>query len=152
MANHHTRENPVPTRDDRTQLEHWVWRPKTDHRLALRARIVLLSAQGLSDGTVARKLDITRQTVNKWRRRFLEYGCDGLMDEPRSGKPRTVTDEDIKRVIVATLEQTPSDGTRTMAAHCGLSPATVNRIWRTYGLQPHRTENLKLSNDQRSVS
>ena len=95
----------------------------------------------------------TRETVGKWRRRFIEKGCDGLLDEPRPGAPRTVTDADVERVVTMTLESMPRDATqwstRSMAKASGMSSATVNRIWRAFGLQPHRTETFKLSADPR---
>lgn len=151
MANHHTREAPAPSVQERADLERWVRRPKTAQGLAMRARIVLEASQGLSDSEVAQKLGVTRQTVHKWRHRFLERGCEGLLDEPRPGTPRTISDDDVERVIVSTLEETPRDAThwstRSMAAHCGLSSASVSRIWRAFGLQPHRSETFKLSRD-----
>ena len=151
MANHFTRQNPTPTTEEQAQLERWSRRPKTAQALAMRARIVLSSAEGFSDTQVAEKLDITRPTVSKWRRRFLEQGCDGLIDEQRPGAPRTISDDEIERVITATLEQTPRDAThwstRSMAKQCGISSATVNRIWRAFALQPHRFETFKLSKD-----
>ncbi len=131
MANHHTREIPTPTAEERAQLERWAKRPKTAQALALRARIVLGSAEGFSDAQVAERLGITRPTANKWRRRFLERGCDGLIDEVRPGAPRTISDDDIERVITETLENTPRDAThwstRSMARQCGISSTTVNR-------------------------
>ncbi len=151
MANHHTRA--VPEIDDvqRVELERWLRRSKTGQALALRARIVLASGEGESDVGVAARLGTTRETVGKWRRRFVEKGCDGLLDEPRPGAPRTVGDADVERVVTMTLESMPRDATqwstRSMAKACGLSSATVNRIWRAFGLQPHRTETFKLSAD-----
>ena len=155
MANHYTREIPVPTTEEQAQLERWAKRPKTAQALAMRARIVLISAKGLSDAQIAEKLDITRPTVNKWRHRFLERGCDGLIDEKRPGAPRKISDDDIEQVITATLEQTPRDAThwstRSMAEKCGISSTTVNRIWRTFALQPHRSETFKLSKDPQFI-
>ncbi len=155
MANHYTREIPTPTTEEQSQLERWARCPKTAQALAMRARIVLVSADGYSDSQVAEKLNITRPTVNKWRRRFLERGCDGLIDEKRPGAPRSISDDDIERVITTTLEQTPRDAThwstRSMAQQCGISSTTVNRIWRAFALPPHRCETFKLSKDPQFI-
>lgn len=155
MANHYTRDNPQPTDQEMEQLERWVRRRKTAQALALRARIIIHSASGFSDQQVADKLTITRATVNKWRHRFLERGCEGLMDERRPGAPRTITDDDVERVIVTTLEQTPRDAThwstRGMAKQCGISQTTVSRIWNAFALQPHRVETFKLSKDPQFI-
>ena len=117
----------------------------------LRARIVLQTTAGKSDMEVAGQLGTTRATVGKWRRRFLRDGCDGLLDEPRPGAPRTIGDDDVERVVVQTLETIPAGAThwstRSMAKACGLSAATVSRIWRAFGLKPHRCETFKLSRD-----
>ena len=151
MANHHTRVVPEIDDGQREELERWLRRSRTGQALALRARIVLASAEGGSDVSVAARLGTTRATVGKWRRRFIEKGCDGLLDEPRPGAPRTVGDADVERVVTTTLESMPRGATqwstRSMARACGLSSATVNRIWRAFGLQPHRTETFKLSAD-----
>ena len=151
MANHHTRAVPEIDDGQREELERWLRRSKTGQALALRARIVLASAEGESDMGVAARLGTTRETVGKWRRRFIEKGCDGLLDEPRPGAPRTVSDADVERVVTMTLESMPRGATqwstRSMAKACGMSSATVNRIWRAFGLQPHRTETFKLSAD-----
>lgn len=136
---------------DRTILERWIRRPKTAQALALRARIVLRCAEGHSNGDVADHLGITRQTVGKWRSRYLRSGVDGLLDEPRPGAPRTITDEDVERVLTLTLESKPKDATywstRSMAQASGLSQSAISRIWRAFALQPHRTETFKLSTD-----
>ena len=151
MANHFTRENPTLSVEQQAVLERWVRRPKTSQALALRARIILASAAGESDVAIARQLRTTRETVGKWRRRFLKVGCDGLLDEARPGAPRRISDDDVERVITQTLESTPTDAThwstRSMAKACGLSPSAVGRIWRAFALQPHRTETFKLSSD-----
>lgn len=151
MANHHTREIPMVTGDQREQLQLWLRRQKTSQALALRARIILNSAEGHSDQAVAEALSTTRATVGKWRRRFLHQGCDGLLDEPRPGTPRSIGDDEIERVVVRTLETLPRAGTqwstRSMARACGLSPATVSRIWQAFALKPHRSETFKLSRD-----
>ena len=151
MPNHHTREIPEPSSEQREELERWLRRQKTAQSLALRARIVLESAKGKSDQAVAVQLGTTRVTVGKWRRRFLKRGCDGLFDEPRPGAPRKISDEEVERVVVRTLETLPKGATqwstRSMAKECGLSFATVSRIWRAFGLKPHRSETFKLSKD-----
>ena len=127
--------------------------PPTDDEpgLAQRARIILRCAAGLSTAAVAADLQITRQTVGRWRRRFLARRVDGLVDEPRPGTPRRVSDAQVERVIAQTLETCPRDAThwstRTLAAQVDLSHSTVGRVWRAFGLQPHRSETFKLSTD-----
>ena len=136
---------------ERETLERWVRRPKTAQALALRARMILGCAEGRSNIAVAADLGVSDATVGKWRARFLERSLDGLSDEPRSGRPRAVTDDDVERVIMLTLETTPQDAThwstRSMSQRSGLSHNTVSRIWRAFGLQPHRTAAFKLSAD-----
>ncbi len=144
--------SPLQVSDsDRAILERWLRRPKTAQALAKRAQIVLSCAEGQSNGAVAEQWGLTRQTVGKWRSRFLRTGVDGLLDEPRPGAPRTITDEDVERVITLTLESTPEDAThwstRSMARASGLSQSAISRIWRAFALQPHRTETFKLSSD-----
>ena len=149
------RGRPIPavvlTDEERTTLERWTRRPKTAQALAMRARIILASANGLPITTVAGQLNATRVTVGKWRARFLEQRLDGLLDEARPGAPRTITDEDVERVVAMTLESAPRDAThwstRSMAAASGLSQSAVSRIWRAFALQPHRVETFKLSKD-----
>ena len=151
MANHYTRQVPEISEQQRQELQRWLRRRKTAQALALRARIVLQCAEGASDLAVAAALGTTRATVGKWRRRFLASGCDGLLDEPRPGTPRTVSDEDVERVVTLTLESLPHGATqwstRSMAEASGLSRATVSRIWRAFALKPHRSETCKLSKD-----
>ena len=151
MANHYTRQVPEISEQQRQELQRWLRRRKTAQALALRARIVLQCAEGASDLAVAAALGTTRATVGKWRRRFLASGCDGLLDEPRPGTPRTVSDEDVERVVTLTLESLPRGATqwstRSMAEASGLSRATVSRIWRAFALKPHRSETFKLSKD-----
>jgi transposase len=126
-------------------------RPTTAQGMAMRARIVLECSSGADNGVVAARLGVCAATVGKWRRRFIEHGVDGLRDNPRPGAPRTVTDDDVERVITLTLETTPRDAThwstRSMAARTGMSQPTISRIWRAFGLQPHRVETFKLSTD-----
>lgn len=139
------------TEEERTTLERWSRRPTTAQGLAARARIVLLCAQRLTNLEVAERSGASRIRVGRWRQRFLRDRLDGLLDEPRPGAPRKVSDEDVERVITLTLETTPKDAThwstRSMAARSGLSQSAVSRIWRAFSLQPHRTETFKLSND-----
>jgi transposase len=136
---------------DRAQLVAWSRRPKTAQALAMRSRIVLLAADGLSNTAIAGQLRIRQHTVGKWRRRYLESGLDGLLDEPRPGTPRKLSDQDIERVLTLTLESTPADAThwstRSMAARAGLSRASIHRIWQAFSLAPHRSETFKLSRD-----
>jgi transposase len=136
---------------ERAELEGWARRRKTAQALALRARIVLRAAAGSSNTAIAAELGIAKHTVGKWRERFAKDRLEGLQDQPRSGAPRTVTDGRVAGLLVRTLEATPEDAThwstRSMAAACGLSPATVQRVWRAFGLKPHRTEGFALSSD-----
>jgi len=136
---------------ERAELGSLANRRKTAQALALRARIVLACAEGGQNKVIAAHLGLDRQTVGKWRRRFFEHRLDGLRDEPRSGTPRTIDDARIEAVIVRTLETLPPDAThwssRSMARESGLSISTVQRIWRAFGLQPHRLETFKLSTD-----
>src|SRR4051812_46119618 len=136
---------------EQAELEGWARRRKMAQALALRARIVLRAAAGSSNTAIAAELGIAKHTVGKWRERFAKDRLEGLQDQPRSGAPRTVTDERVAGLLVRTLEAAPEDAThwstRSMAAACGLSPATVQRIWRASGLKPHRTEGFALSSD-----
>jgi transposase len=141
--------------EEREQLESWARRRKSAQALAERARIVLLAAEGLKNTQIAERLSLNRSTVKKWRLRFAADRLDGLLDEPRPGRPRTVTDAQLEEVIIKTLESTPRDAThwstRSMAAQVGLSQTAVSRIWRAFGLQPHRQETWKLSRDPQFV-
>jgi transposase len=146
---------PIPpltiTDEERQALERWARRPTTAQALAQRARVILECAANRTNTQVARRLRLTKQTVGKWRTRFLAKRLDGLLDEPRPGAPRTVSDTKVEQVVTLTLESKPRDAThwstRAMAARSGLSQSTVSRIWRAFGLQPHRTETFKLSPD-----
>jgi transposase len=136
---------------DRAALEGWTRRRKTAQGLAMRARIILACAEaGTTNGAVARALGVSRQTVATWRRRFAERP-DGLLDEPRPGASRRITDAQIERAVVTTLESTPANAThwstRSLAQAVGLSQSAVVRIWHAFGLQPHRRETFKLSRD-----
>ena len=141
----------VLTEDERAELEGWVRRRKSAAGLALRARIVLAAADGGSNVELADRLELDRNTIRKWRNRFAEKRCDGLLDEPRPGRPRVVGDEQIEALITATLESAPPDAThwstRSMAEHLGLSQSMVSRVWRAFGLAPHKQDSWKLSKD-----
>jgi transposase len=136
---------------ERVELRALVSRRKTAQALALRARIILACAHGGENREVAARLEIDKDTVGKWRRRFIEHRIDGLRDAPRCGAPRTIEDARIEAVIVRTLESAPKNAThwssRGMAKASGLSTSSVQRIWRAFGLQPHRLETFKLSTD-----
>src|SRR5947209_1445906 len=140
-----------PTDDEREALERWTRRPTTAQALAQRARVILACASGRTNTRVARELRLTKQTVGKWRSRFVAARLDGLLDEPRPGAPRRISDAQVEQMVTLTLEATPREAThwstRAMAARCGLSQSTISRIWRAFGLQPHRTETFKLSRD-----
>src|SRR3954468_14051893 len=143
---------PIELSDqERVRLEAWARRRSSAQALAQRSRIVLLAADGRKNVEIARELGVHRPMVTKWRNRFAEQRLDGLADEPRPGRPRTITDEQVEEVIVRTLETTPKDAThwstRSMAKQVGLTQNAVLRIWHAYGLQPHRQETFKLSKD-----
>ena len=146
---------PIPpltiTEEQRSMLENWARRPKTAQALAMRARIILACGAGKPNTVVARQVGVRQPTVSKWRSRFLSEGLEGLLDEPRPGTPRRVSDAKVEKVLTTTLESLPRDAThwstRSLAQQSGLSHSTVSRIWRAFGLQPHRSETLKLSKD-----
>jgi transposase len=141
----------VLSEDERRALEGLRRRRKTAQALALRAAIVLGCADGKSNGDVAKALRVTRQTVGKWRARFAAERLEGLLDEPRPGAPRKISDEAVERVVTTTLETTPKGAThwstRGLAEKLGYSHMTIARIWRAFGLRPHRSEKFKLSPD-----
>src|SRR5204862_6460479 len=128
--------------EEREVLERWARRPKTAQALAFRCRVVLAAAEGRSSIEIADELGCTASTVGRWRVRFAARRLDGLHDEPRPGKPRTISDEQVERVIVKTLEEQPDEAThwstRSMAAATGMSQSAVSRIWRALGLKPHQ--------------
>jgi transposase len=140
---------------ERETLESWVRRRNSAQALALRARIVLDCASGLTNTVVASRRQVSKQMVGKWRGRFVAHRLQGLLDEPRCGAPRKVTDTQIEAVIVRTLESVPKDAThwstRSMAQASGLSHMTIQRIWNAFGLEPHRSETFKLSSDPQFV-
>ena len=137
--------------DEREALERLSGRGRTNRQLAFRARIILRSGAGRSNKQIARELRCAAATVGIWRRRFVERGLSGLQDEPRPGVERTVTDDQVESIVVKTLESVPKGcthwSTRSMAKHVGLSHNTIARIWRTFGLKPHRTKTFQISDD-----
>lgn len=141
----------VLTADERAELEGWARRRTSAAGLATRARIVLAAADGGSNTDLAQRLGLAITTVRRWRNRFAVDRLDGLLDEPRPGRPRVVGDEQIKDLITATLETTPPDAThwstRSMAEHLDLSQSMVSRVWRAFGLAPHKLDSWKLSKD-----
>ena len=145
----------VLTDEERETLERWARRPKSAQMLALRCRIVLAAADGQSNLQIAERFDCHPNTAGKWRRRFAQLRIDGLHDEPRPGKPRTITDDDVERVIVKTLEETPTDAThwstRSMANATGMSQTAIRRIWGAFGLKPHLVDEFKVSPDPQFI-
>ena len=139
------------TDDERAELEGWAKRRTSAAGLAVRSRIVLAAADGDSNTVLAQRLGLSITTVRRWRNRFVIDRCDGLLDEPRPGRPRVVGDERIKELITATLETTPPAAThwstRSMAEQLGLSQSMVSRVWRAFGLAPHKQDSWKLSKD-----
>jgi len=145
--------NMIP--EEKEKLTLLARRPKSAQAMAMRARIVLGCEEGWTNGTVAKKLHVTGATVCKWRERFRVNRLEGLLDEPRPGAPRSVTDTQVEEVITKTLESMPDNGThwstRSMANKTGLTQTAIVRIWRAFGLQPHRVENFKFSKDPQFV-
>jgi transposase len=143
------------TDDERARLEVWTRRRTSAQALALRSRIVLLAAEGLNNTEIAGRLGVHRNVAGKWRSRFVEHRLAGLTDAPRPGRPRTVSDAQVEEVIVKTLETTPRDAThwstRSMAKEVGLTQSAVQRIWKAFGLQPHRQQTWKLSKDPQFI-
>ena len=137
--------------EEQERLQSLAHRARSQSALARRARVVLACAEGLDNKMVAKKLRCSTGMVSKWRGRFLKARLEGLYDEPRPGAPRKVTDAQVERVVIQTLESTPRGqthwSTRELAKATGLSRMTISRIWRAFGLQPHRTESFKLSPD-----
>jgi transposase len=145
----------ILTDEERETLGRWSRRAKSSQALALRCRIVLACATGATNKQVAAELGVSLPTVGKWRSRFVTRRLEGLVDEPRPGAPRTITDEQVEAVVVATLEETPTDATHwsraSMAKRSGLSKSTVGRIWKAFRLKPHLTDTFKLSSDPQFI-
>jgi transposase len=139
------------TEGEREQLQSWSRRRTTAQALALRSRIVLAAAEGQPSSQIARNIEVSVATVRKWRNRFATHRLDGLLDEPRPGRPRTITDQKVDEVITTTLESTPADAThwstRSLARQVGLTHTAVGEIWRAFGLKPHLQDKFKLSGD-----
>jgi transposase/transposase-like protein len=137
--------------EERGTLERWARRRNSSQALAVRSRIVLGSAEGLTNVAVAARCGVEPHTVAKWRRRFLERRLDGLVDDPRPGRPAGISTDQVEDVVVATLESTPKNATHwsraKMAERSGLSKSTIGRIWKAFELKPHRADGFKLSND-----
>jgi len=137
--------------EERVFLEAQVRRHRIARSLSDRCRIILRCADGLSSKAVAAELGHAEHTVGKWRRRFAEHRIEGLSDEYRAGRPRSISDAQVAEIVKQTLETTPRDAThwsiRSMAAETGVSHTTIRRIWNAFGLQPHRSETFKLSTD-----
>jgi transposase len=136
---------------DKEKLTLLARRPKTAQRAAVRSKIVLRAAEGLSNQDIAGQLGVTGSTVGKWRERYRLLGMSGLADDSRPGTPRSITDEKVEEAVTRTLEGMPTAATqwstRSLAQNVGLSQSAVVRIWRSFGLQPHRSETFKLSTD-----
>ena len=155
MANAGMRGRPVArlvlSAQERSYLERQVRRHRVARSLSERCRVILRCADGLPSKDVAAELGLHEHTVGKWRRRFLKDRCDGLLDEARPGRPRTIDDDQVAAVIERTLRTTPVDAThwsiRSMAGETGFSHTTIRRMWAAFGLQPHRSQTFKLSND-----
>jgi transposase len=148
--------NLVLNEEEREQLQTWSRRRKTGQALAMRSRIILECASGLESKVVAERLSTSQQTVSKWRNRFIKMRLDGLVDAPRPGVPRTIDDARVDAVIAKTLEEQPKNAThwstRLLATEMKMSQTAVSRIWRAFGLQPHRQETFKLSTDPQFVA
>ncbi len=151
MARGRPRRPIILTDAERAELESLTRRTTIDYRIGQRARIILMSADGLTNGEVAERVSCVVSTVTKWRKCWFEDGLDGMSDAPRSGPPRTVTDEKVEEVIALTLETKPKGAThwstRSMSGRVGMSKDSVARIWRAFGLKPHRSETFQLSSD-----
>jgi len=148
-------EDLILTVDEQKTLEKYARSATTEHRKALRAKIILMYAEDTCDRTVATKLSISPHTVAKWRKRFIEKRLDGLSDLPRSGQPRKISDLQIQDIVNRTIGTKPKNSTHwsssQMAKVSGVSSGTVKRIWRAFGLQPQRSEHFQISKDPRLV-
>lgn len=155
MAKAFARGRPIAplvlSAQERAYLERQVRRHRVARSLSERCRVILRCADGLASKSVGAELGLHEHTVGKWRRRFLKDRCDGLLDEARPGRPRTIDDDQVAAVNERTLRTTPADAThwsiRSMAAETGFSHTTIRRMWAAFGLQPHRSQTFKLSTD-----
>jgi transposase len=151
MAYQPRRKPVLLSADERDKLLSWSRRSTSQQRLAVRARIILTCSEGLNNGETAKRLNVTPQTVGKWRERFQTCRLAGLTDEPRPGPPRTISDAKVEDIITKTLESKPEHATqwsiRSMAAASGIPRTSIGRIWRAFGLKPHLTDTFKLSTD-----
>lgn len=151
----HPRIEIEVTDEERAELERLTRRGRTNRHLALRAKLILGCAEGLTDKAVSERHRVNAKTVSQWRRRFAQDRLDGLYDEPRVGRPRSITDEKVEAVVVQTLETKPKArthwSTRKMASKAGISHSSVGRIWRAHGLKPHIVRGFKLSNDPQFI-
>ncbi|MFE7216742.1 IS630 family transposase [Streptomyces sp. NPDC001698] len=142
--------------DELAQLTRWARRAKTAQFLAQRARIVLRCAEGGTNKQVAAELGVSEQSVNRWRARFVKRRLEGLVDEPRPGRPPSILLDQVEDVVTATLESTPGQDTHwsraSMAARTGLSKSTIGRIWKRFDLKPHLQDAFKLSTDPQFVA
>ena len=145
----------IVTSEEREALERLVRRRSASQQAALRAQIVLRCADGVENQVVAKELRVSKPMVGKWRSRFVAKRLEGLLDEPRPGAPRTIGDAKVEKVVTETLETTPKGAThwstRSMAKRAGLSRMAISRIWRAFGLQPHRTDTFVLSKDPQLI-
>ena len=137
---------------ERAELRRLSRRRGVGQALAQRIRVVLACAEpGATNLGVATALGVSRETVATWRGRFAERRLEGLVDAPRSGAPRSIGDEAVERLVALTLEEAPRGAThwstRAMARRAGMSQTAVSRIWRAFGLRPHRAETFKLPSD-----
>lgn len=137
--------------EDRRELESWLRSSSTKKSLAERARIVLLSAQGETIGSIAEKVLVDRRTVYKWRRRYVQKGLVGLRDQARSGRPRKLSSAEVQKILELTTQQRPRESThwsqRLMVKHAGVTQWQVRQVWAAADLRPHRLKTFKISND-----
>ena len=139
------------TDEERSQLRSYVRSRSIPSGLSMRFRVILFAADGFENKEISEKVGLSRASVGKWRKRFCEKGFEGLHDELRAGRPRSVSDEKVAELIHKTLKTKPEGAThwstRTMADEIGFSHMTVSRVWQTFGLKPHLRDTFKLSTD-----
>jgi len=138
-------------KNERKQLEGYARSRSLPHSLVTRARIILLASQGKTNIEIGKHVGLSRINVGKWRKRFITDGVQGLYDQLRPGRPRTISDEQVSELLTKTLQEKPKNAihwtVRSISEECGISKSTVQRIWSTLGVQPHRHRHFKLSND-----